>query len=33
MRNGIDQRIEIKGRQIGIFCFDVDYVWSVIPAK
>ena len=33
MRNGIDQRIEIKRRQVGIFRLDEHHIWRVIPGQ
>lgn len=31
MRDWIDEWIEVESRQVGIFSFDVNYIWSVIP--
>ena len=33
LSNGIDQRIEVERRQIGIFGFDEDNIGCVIPSK
>ena len=33
MRDGIDERIKVEGRQIWVLCLDEDNVWRVIPEE
>lgn len=32
MRDGVDQRVKVEGRQIRILSLDEHHVWCVVPA-